>query len=86
MAKPNLSKNTVIEFPDTGDTSDREIVTSRVFDAPRELVWEAWINPEQIGKWWGPNGFTTTTSKMEVKPGGRLAFCHARPGWTGLSE
>jgi uncharacterized protein YndB with AHSA1/START domain len=52
------------------DTSDREIVISRVFDAPRELVWEAWTNPEHVARWWGPNGFTTTIEKMDVRPGG----------------
>jgi uncharacterized protein YndB with AHSA1/START domain len=52
------------------ETSDREIVISRVVNAPRELVWEAWIDPKQVVKWWGPRGFTTTVHEMEVKPGG----------------
>lgn len=52
------------------DTADREIVISRVFDAPRELVWEAMVNPEHVVHWWGPNGFTTTIEKMDVRPGG----------------
>ena len=49
---------------------DREIAATRIFDAPRELVWKVWTDPEHVGKWWGPNGFTTTTHSMEVKPGG----------------
>lgn len=49
---------------------DREIAATRVFDAPRELVWEVWTDPDHIAKWWGPNGFTTTTYTMELKPGG----------------
>ncbi len=48
----------------------RQIVISRVFDAPRELVWEAWTDPGQVVKWWGPDGFTTTIEKMDVRPGG----------------
>lgn len=52
------------------NTSDREIVITRVFDAPRELVWKAWTDPGQIVKWWGPNGFTTTIEVMDVRPGG----------------
>jgi len=52
------------------NTSGREIVISRVFDAPRELVWEAWTNPGHVAQWWGPNGFTTTIEKMDVRPGG----------------
>ncbi len=51
-------------------TADREIVISRVFDAPRELVWKAWTDPAQIVKWWGPNGFSTTIEVMDVRPGG----------------
>src|SRR6202795_4626107 len=53
---------------------DREIRGTRVFHAPRELVWKVWTEPEHIGKWWGPNGFTTTTHKMEVKAGGVWRF------------
>ena len=53
---------------------DREIRGTRVFDAPRELVWKVWTEPEHIAKWWGPNGFTTTTHKMEVKAGGVWRF------------
>jgi uncharacterized protein YndB with AHSA1/START domain len=52
------------------NTADREIVISRVFDAPRELVWEAMANPEHVVKWWGPIGFTTTIEKMDLRPGG----------------
>ncbi len=52
------------------DTSDREIIISRVFDAPRELVWEAWTDPKHVVHWWGPNGFTTTVQEMDVRPGG----------------
>ena len=50
--------------------ADREIVISRVFDAPRELVWEAWTNPQHVAQWWGPVGFTTTIEEMDVRPGG----------------
>jgi len=52
------------------DTKDRELSTTRVFDAPVELMWEVWTKPEHIALWWGPNGFTNTIYKMEVKPGG----------------
>lgn len=48
----------------------REIVITRVFDAPRELVWDAWTDPQQIVKWWGPHGFTLTVDEMDVRPGG----------------
>lgn len=51
-------------------THDRELVISRTLNAPVELVWEVWTNPEHIAKWWGPDGFTNTISTMEVTPGG----------------
>jgi len=51
-------------------TDDREIVITRVVEAPRELVWEAMTDPRQVVHWWGPQGFTTTIERMEVRPGG----------------
>jgi uncharacterized protein YndB with AHSA1/START domain len=51
-------------------TADRELVFSRLFDAPREMVFQAWADPEQIVQWWGPKGFTTTTQKFDLRPGG----------------
>jgi uncharacterized protein YndB with AHSA1/START domain len=55
-------------------TADREIVVTRVFDAPRELVFKAWIDERNIGQWWGPNGFTITTHEMDVRVGGTWRF------------
>lgn len=59
---------------DSGNTGDREIVISRSYRAPRELVFRAWTDPEQIGLWWGPTGFTITTHSREVRPGGLWEF------------
>lgn len=56
------------------DTSDREIVTTRVFDAPREVVWDAFTQPQHIAQWFGPRGFTNTIHAMDVRPGGRWTF------------
>lgn len=64
------------------DTTDREIGSTRIFDAPRDLVWKAWTDPEHLGKWWGPNGFTTTTKKFELKPGGEWLFVMHGPDGT----
>lgn len=52
------------------DLSNREIVISRVFAAPRELVWEVWTDPKHIVEWWGPEGFTMTIQEMDLRPGG----------------
>ena len=51
-------------------THDRELVISRTLNAPVELVWEVWTNPEHNAKWWGPDGFTNTITTMDVTPGG----------------
>jgi uncharacterized protein YndB with AHSA1/START domain len=60
--------------PAAADTSDREIVLSREYDAPRELVWRAYTDPAHLPNWWGPNGFTNTVHEMDVRPGGRWRF------------
>ncbi|MCU1334596.1 MAG: hypothetical protein JWO19_177 [Bryobacterales bacterium] len=60
--------------PRASDTSDREMVITRVFDAPRELVFDAWTDPKHIGSWWGPKGFKTTTYEIDVRPGGVWRF------------
>jgi uncharacterized protein YndB with AHSA1/START domain len=52
------------------ENADREIVISREFSTPRELVWAAWTDPKQVVKWWGPRGFTMTIEEMDVRPGG----------------
>ena len=51
-------------------TADRELLITRILNAPIELVWEAWTKPEHIAQWWGPNGFTNTISKMDMQSGG----------------
>jgi uncharacterized protein YndB with AHSA1/START domain len=56
------------------DASDRELVATRVFDAPRALVFKAWTDPAHVGQWWGPRGFTTTTHAIDVRPGGVWRF------------
>ena len=56
------------------DADPREIVGTREFDAPRDLVWQAFTDPKHLAQWWGPNGFTTTTSSFEFRPGGSWRF------------
>jgi uncharacterized protein YndB with AHSA1/START domain len=51
-----------------------EIRISRVYDAPVEDVWDAWTDPEQVAKWWGPRGFTLTTHSKDLKPGGHWKY------------
>ncbi len=54
--------------------ADREILSVRTVNAPRELVFKVWTDPEHVIKWWGPNGFSNTMQEMEVKPGGMWRF------------
>ena len=61
---------------------DREIVLSRVFNAPRELVFKAWIDAAHISQWFGPRGFTTTTHEMDARVGGRWRFDMKAPDGT----
>lgn len=50
------------------------IITTRVLDAPRELVFEVWSDPKHLAQWWGPNGFTTTTTAFDMRPEGVWRF------------
>ena len=62
--------------------TDREIVMTRVLDAPRERVFAAFTDPGHVGKWYGPDGFTITTHEMNVKPGGVWRFIMHAPDGT----
>jgi uncharacterized protein YndB with AHSA1/START domain len=59
--------------------ADREIVTERVFDAPRERVFATYTDPELIPQWWGPRRMTTTVDQMDVRPGGSWRFVMREP-------
>lgn len=63
-------------------TGSREMSISRLLNAPQELVWEAWTNPEHIKNWWGPEGFKNSISKMEVTEGGEWEFIMHGPDGT----
>jgi uncharacterized protein YndB with AHSA1/START domain len=55
-------------------TADRELVYTRIINAPRALVFQAWTHPNHVANWWGPNGFTITTESMNVRVGGEWRF------------
>jgi uncharacterized protein YndB with AHSA1/START domain len=58
-----------------------ELVLTRTFDAPRDLVFKAWTDPKHLAQWWGPRGFTTEIREMDVKPGGAWHYTmHAPDG------
>ena len=75
-----MTKNTVNE-------TERMVIT-RIFDAPRELVWKAWTDPKYVMQWWGPKGFTAPVCKMDFRVGGKFLWCMKGPdgevvGWNG---
>ena len=74
-----MTNNTVNE-------TERMVIT-RVFDAPRELVWKAWTEPEYVMQWWGPKGFTAPFCQMDFRVGGKFLCCMKSPDgqefWNG---
>ncbi|HKV08818.1 MAG TPA: SRPBCC family protein [Thermoanaerobaculia bacterium] len=60
-------------------SSDREIVTTRVFNVPRERLFRAWTDPEQLAQWWGPKGFTNTFQEFDLRLGGSWRFVMRGP-------
>ena len=67
MTKANQNKNI------------KELTITRVFDAPRELVWKAWTEPERVKRWWGPKGFTSPVIKIDLRVGGEYLSCMRSP-------
>jgi uncharacterized protein YndB with AHSA1/START domain len=61
------------------DLAERDLVVTRVFDAPREVVFRAWTEPEHLKRWWGPKGFTTPVCKIDFRPGGAFHYCMRSP-------
>jgi uncharacterized protein YndB with AHSA1/START domain len=70
------------DTPAVATTADCEIVISRVIDAPRELVFEAFTELRHLSLWWGPDGFTTTTRAFELRIGGEWEFVMHGPDGT----
>ena len=56
------------------DTTERELVLTRLFDAPIELVFQAYTHPAYLPRWWGPDGFTVTNREIDIRPGGVWRF------------
>lgn len=67
-------------------TADREIVVSRVIDAPRDVVFEVFTEVRHLSRWWGPDGFTTTTRDFEFRVGGEWNFVMHGPDGTRYPE
>ena len=70
-----MSKLKVVAEP-----GQQEVIITRVFDAPRELVYRTYTDPTMVPKWWGPRGVTTVVEKMDVRFGGTWRYIHQAPG------
>jgi uncharacterized protein YndB with AHSA1/START domain len=64
------------------DAADRELVVTRILDAPRRLVFQAWTEPDRVARWWGPQGFTTIYCDMDVRRGGTFRASMRSPEGT----
>jgi len=60
-------------------SQERGLVIERIFDAPRELVWKAWTEPERMKQWWGPKNFTAPVIKQDFRVGGKHLSCMRSP-------
>ena len=62
-----------------GQQRKQDIVITRIFDAPRELVWKAWTDPEHFKRWWGPKDYTTPFCEIDLRVGGKYLNCMRSP-------
>lgn len=58
-----------------GASPDKEFIITRVFKAPRDVVWKAWTERDQLMQWFGPKGFRISTAKLDFRPGGMFLYC-----------
>ena len=68
--------------PKADDAANRTMVLERVIRAPRSAVWAAWMNPETLPQWWGPDGFTCRTERIDLRTGGEWVFDMIAPDGT----
>lgn len=63
----------------TTSSDSREFIITRVFDAPRDLVWKAFTEPAHLNRWWGPKEFTTRVESLDLRPGGVFRYSQQMP-------
>ena len=74
-----LQKNMMALNTSTATATDRDLVIERIFDAPRELVFDAWSKPEHLVHWWGPKDFSLPFCEIDFRVGGSYRFCMRSP-------
>jgi len=70
----------------THSINKKDLIVTRVFDAPIEQVWKAWTDSKYVMQWWGPTGFTCTLAKMDFREGGKSLVCMCAPKEFGGKE
>ena len=68
------------------DACGGELIISRLFDAPRELVWKVWTDPGFVVRWWGPKNFTSPSCRIDLRVGGSYLYCMRSPEGKGLLD
>lgn len=63
----------------TVNVQKEDLVVRRIIDAPIELVWKAWTDPEHVKRWWGPKYYTSPSAKIDLRVGGKFVFCMRAP-------
>ncbi len=63
----------------TDHVKKEDLIVTRIIDAPLELVWRAWTDPEHVKRWWGPKDYTSPTCKIDLRVGGKYVFCMRAP-------
>jgi uncharacterized protein YndB with AHSA1/START domain len=71
-----------LDRPAGASAAERELVVTRILDAPRELVFKAWTEPDRAIRWWGPRGFTTAHYELDFRPDGAYRVCMRSPEGT----
>ncbi|MHC1688422.1 MAG: SRPBCC domain-containing protein [Methanothrix sp.] len=68
------------------DENRTDLIITRLFDSPRVLVWKAWTEPRRVMRWWGPKGFTSPVSRIDLASGRRVSQLHEVARGQGLLE
>ncbi len=77
------AKNSAAATAATQSASQHDLVLTRVYGAPRSLVFKAWTDPKHMARWWGPRGFTNPVCEMDVRVGGLIRIDMRAPDGTG---
>ncbi len=70
-------------MPDTTNVKKEDLIVTRIIDAPLELVWKAWTEPEHVKHWWGPKYYTSPSCRIDLRVGGKYVFAMQAPADQG---